>query len=194
MGSRAPFQCRVPPDFLLEGPFGISHDVAGHRLGPFGVDAFRLIQQRELLGLYLRHELKLIALHLAHGKSVGNHASHPGHHHDTWFHGSSDHAGYQPEVRRQPVVEPVDNVSQEPPGCCAVPWLSLSSGQLAQGAGVLGGFLRERQGCVPCWSGGAFTVEGEISLDLLALLPQQQGQQRRGPEPAGEATEYFGPE
>ncbi len=65
-----------------------------------------------------------------------------------------------------------------------MPRLALGAGDIAEGAGVFGRFLGQGERRVsrsPRW---ALSIQGEIPLDLLTLLSQEQGQERSWSHPS----------
>jgi hypothetical protein len=101
--------------------------------------------------------------------------------------GGAEHAGHEPEVGGEAVVEAVHDVAQEAAGARLVPGLAAAAGDAVERRGVLGRLLGEHQRLVaaghaaPC---GAVHVE--VRLHLAPLLGQQHGQEEPGPEPAAE--------
>jgi len=95
----------------------------------------------------------------------------------------ADHARHQPEIRRQPIVEPVNHVAQEASRPRLVPGLRRPTGETRQGLGVRRRFLGELERHCRASSKLA-SCGGPCILDLLPLLAQQQRQQVVGSEAA----------
>ena len=104
----------------------------------------------------------------------------------------ADHAGDQPEVRRESVVESVHDVAQKSAGRRLVPGLPALSGDLAERGRVLRGFARECQclraaGC----AARSLAMHVEVRLDLAPFFLEQHRQQKAGAEPAPECGQQF---
>ncbi len=113
-----------------------------------GRQALRLVNERELFFLEIRHQPHLVALHLdlvrldlrlalrrqvaarAHRQRVGDRTGHAADDHDVRRDVGADHAGDEAEIRRQPVVEPVDDASQVSAGAADMPRLTLAAHHL----------------------------------------------------------------
>ena len=117
----------------------------------------RFVDQRQLLLLEIRHQPHLVTLHLdlvrvdlrlafcrevaarAHRQRVGNRSGDAADDHDVRGDVRADHAGDEAEVRRQPVIEPVNDAAQHAAGAAGVPRFPFAAHCLRQLARVDGG-------------------------------------------------------
>src|SRR3989442_6704441 len=126
---------------LVERAHRVAHQLRRHLPRPHRLDALRFVDQGDLLLLHLGHHPDLFLLHRdlvrvhlllalrgevtggAHRQRVRDHPRDARDQDHVRRDGGADHAGHQPEVRRQPVVEPVYHVAHEPARPGALPRL-----------------------------------------------------------------------
>src|SRR5439155_822778 len=149
------------PHLLIEGALRVAHHFGRHLARDAGLDALRLIHERELFLLYVGHDADLFLLHRdlvvvhfllalrrevargAHGQRVGEHPRDPRDQQDVRRDIGPDHARHQPEIRRQAVVEAVNHVAQEPPRPRLVPGFRGPTGETRQRLGMCRRLLGE---------------------------------------------------
>src|SRR5436190_20420143 len=178
---------------LLEHPLWIRHHLRRERHGRLRLHALRLVDQRELVTLDFGHECDLVALHRdlvgidllfafrsevstgSHRERVRDQPRHAGDDHCLMLgrRRRADDTSDEPEVRRQPVVEPVHDVPEESARLGLMPWLRALAADSRKLARVLRRLSREQQ-CLTTTGGTSrcLLMEVEVSLYFATLLSQ----------------------
>ena len=172
-----------------------------HRLGGFTRalrrQALRLIDERELLFLEIRHEPHLVTLHLdlvrldlrlalgrqvaarTHRQRVRDRARDTADDHDMRRDVGAEDTGHEAEVRGQAVIESVDEASQISAGSADMPRFTLAAHHLGELARVHRGIRRDVDRRLVGLPMARVTGHSEVGLHFAALFGQHHRENER---------------
>src|SRR5438270_6903033 len=104
----------------------------------------------------------------------------------------SNHTGNEAEIRGQPVIESVDDISQESARLGAMPRLALLSSNSRESRRMLRRFFRERESLSTTGrSSRDRAMHVEVRLYFASLFLKKHRQQKTGTEQFSDASKHF---